>query len=278
MRHIKLFESFKTEDYYQEITVHEYDDLLGLFDSWRDDEDETSTPLRGRISDVDFNKLKKLFSDRRYLPYRVDDDGFEDESGDGVYVDGSYVDKESVSIWVDSLEDDWYVVSTPCGYYKCDQWDGLIRLLSDKGYLNSPKPEPEKRPENYEEILNRKNLRPGRYPIQEAFSEDDYYKEISTHDYAQAEIIEFPASLEYKIRFRLEDGYEIERRGSHMGVTIYNDEPTTDGLWHGDWSIYLMEDEWFLVETEFSEGDITFFKCDQWDGLMRLLKRYKVAY
>jgi hypothetical protein len=275
MKHIKtwrslnaLFEAFKTEDYYQEINHQEYVDLLGTYVEWSDEDEES---LRRRVTDSDLNKLKKLFSDRPVLPYRVDDDGFKDESGDGVYVDGSYVDTESVNIWIDSLEDDWYLVSTPCGYYKCDQWDGLIRLLSDKGYLNSPKPEPEKKPENYEEILNRLK------PIQEAFSEDDYYKEISIHDYAQAEVISFSISLEYKIKFRLEPGYEIERRGSHMGVTIYNDEPTTDGLWHGDWSIYLMEDEWFLVETEFSEGDVTFFKCDQWDGLMRLLKRYKVV-
>ena len=276
MKHIKtwrslnaLFEAFKTEDYYQEINHQEYVDLLGTYVEWSDEDEES---LRRRVTDSDLNKLKKLFSDRPVLPCRVEDEGHEDESGDGVYVDASYDMKNSINIWIDSLEDDWYLVSDPDGYYKCDQWEGLMKLLNDKGYFKPKDINPEPKPETYEEIINRLNN-----PIQEAFSEDDYYKEISTHEFSRAEVIDLPMEMENKIRFRLEPGYEIERRGSHMGVTIYNDEPTTDGLWHGDWSIYLMEDEWFLVETEFSEGDVTFFKCDQWDGLMRLLKRYKVV-
>jgi hypothetical protein len=253
MKHIKLFETFN-DKYYQKIEVYEYDNLLGI---GHYDEEES---LRRRVTDVEFNKLKKLFSDRRCLPYRVDDDGWEDESGNGVYVDASYDDKKSINIWIDGLEDDWYLVSDSDGPYKCDQWDGLMKLLNDKGYLNPNK-----------DITNETYN-----PIKEAFSEDDYYKEIDFHEFSEAKIISLPQSMEDRIRSILINGYKIERIGS-AGITISSYDAGIDGLWSGDWHIFLMDDDWFLVDTEFSEGDVAFFKCDQWDGLMRLLKRYKVV-
>ena len=44
------------------------------------------------------------------------------------------------SIYIDKLEDDWYLVAWPIteedeAYYKCDQWEGLIELLKDKSLI-----------------------------------------------------------------------------------------------------------------------------------------------
>lgn len=39
-----------------------------------------------------------------------------------------------------------------------------------------------------------------------------------------------------------------------------------------DWSIYQCGDEWFIVDHELSELDYKYYKCDQFDGLVELLR------
>ena len=137
MIHIKLFEGFGTDDYYKEITHEEYDLHRDSFinmsksDSYKlkygiisDDyyvEDMPHPVLLSNNPEINEPLIEKRL---RYLYCRRK-------------VLGSGINPFTIV----SLEDDWYLVCiTDQGirpvtsfYYKCDQWDGLIKLLKDKG-------------------------------------------------------------------------------------------------------------------------------------------------
>ena len=133
MIHIKLFEGFGTDDYYKEITHEEYDLHRDSFIN---------------MSKSDSYNLKTVISDDYYM---------EDMPplSNNPEINGHLIEKRFRYLYcrrkvlgvginpftIVSLEDDWYLVCiTDQGirpvtsfYYKCDQWDGLIKLLKDKG-------------------------------------------------------------------------------------------------------------------------------------------------
>jgi len=124
MKHIRLFEGFNTDDYYQEIDYEEwYDQRLN----------------RLNISDNLNNRIKNLFDSRS-------DYQKQDSQGSVIYVDKNvYFTQSSLVnfIYINiSLNDyDWYYVyiynevRDKRSYYKCDQFDGLKKLLKDKGII-----------------------------------------------------------------------------------------------------------------------------------------------
>jgi hypothetical protein len=122
MRHIRLFEGFK-DDYYQEITSGEANDL----------EEE------GRI--VGFST-----KDRERLDIIINDNPTTRRTIKSMrYCDDCLVfrlnDEYSSHVSIEPLEDDYYLVFTSNNkidgskYYKCDQWDGLMMFLKDKGII-----------------------------------------------------------------------------------------------------------------------------------------------
>jgi hypothetical protein len=122
MKHIKqwsIFEGFNTDDYYQEIDYEEwYDQRLN----------------RLNISDNLNNRIKNLFDSRS-------DYQKQDSKGSVIYVDKKdKKDKKGTlcEIKISLNDDDWYYVyiyNEVREYYKCDQFDGLKKLLKDKGII-----------------------------------------------------------------------------------------------------------------------------------------------
>jgi hypothetical protein len=116
MKHIKqwsIFEGFNTDDYYQEIEYNEWfaQRLNRLY-----------------ISDNLNNRIKNLFDSS--FDYQK-----QDSQGSVIYVDI----KEDIEVIIMINDDEWYYVyllsNNYSGYYKCDQFDGLKKLLKDKGII-----------------------------------------------------------------------------------------------------------------------------------------------
>ena len=128
MKHIKLYEGFNTDDYYQEIEYNEW---------------FAQRVNRLNISDNLNNRIKDLFDttgdDDPRTPYRK-----VDGQGSVIYVDKMYQGtlceiKIYTRIWISFNDDEWYYVALEKEpedtFYKCDQFDGLKKLLKDKGII-----------------------------------------------------------------------------------------------------------------------------------------------
>lgn len=131
MIHIKLFEGFGTEDYYTEISLDDEEDFM---QQKTEEEDSKrvfrllSNMLENSEYDIELRSWRNeiFISNRAHPPYQAD----------------------SVRVWVICTGDEYYNVryddetNPPYGltvinksYYKCDQIDGLKKLLKDKNIL-----------------------------------------------------------------------------------------------------------------------------------------------
>jgi len=124
MKHIKqwsIFEGFNTDDYYQEIEYNEW---------------FTQRLNRLYISDNLNNRIKNLFDSS--FDYQK-----QDSQGSVIYVDKKE-GREDIEVKIMINDDEWYYVDISIiyndngsmfdlgGSYKCDQFDGLKKLLKDK--------------------------------------------------------------------------------------------------------------------------------------------------
>ena len=104
----------------------------------------------------------------------------------------------------------------------------------------------------------------------EYFQEKDYYLKISEDEYDSIESIEFEDKLAEDILSMLKDGWEMDRRSGSYMVTLYNENGERD--WHIGQSL----DEWFFADSDLVGEDWdyqhNFYKCDQFEGLLQLLK------
>jgi hypothetical protein len=121
MKHIRLFEGFNKDEYYQEIH-----------------EDTIPHLLKSSGGYTTFSK--------RDLNILCDDYGFNyTRWGDGserIYKQSKKMGrKNSFTIYIYQLPDEYFILNVYYGgypieksFYKCDQVDGVIKLLEDKGW------------------------------------------------------------------------------------------------------------------------------------------------
>lgn len=112
MKHIKLYEGFNNDDYYQEIDYEEW---------------FTQRLNRLNISDTLNNRIKNLFDTNDYQKV--------DGRGSVIYV-YKICQGNLCEIKISLNDDEWYYVALEREpedtFYKCDQFDGLKKLLKDK--------------------------------------------------------------------------------------------------------------------------------------------------
>lgn len=144
MIHIKLFEGFSTEDYYQEIEPYDYFEKIKnkCFFSRKDIKYLMSL----------FNSTYPLYNmgviEPRYehqLLVHKDDADFNDMMLDSVIIIVSYTTPSNIGFSITPVEDDYFVINVDMfsktkiknnnKYYLCDQMDGLMKLFKDKGIL-----------------------------------------------------------------------------------------------------------------------------------------------
>jgi len=139
MKHIKtwhsmnvLLEGFSTNEYYQEIDQNTY------------------TNFRSNTISITERNIEKITKDLKY-EFEVVDITWEEEEDRLHKALLIYPDPNNKSVWVliIELEDDWFLVDFNLTYrvgvnwgpfnrtlYKCDQIEGLLKLLKDKGVIN----------------------------------------------------------------------------------------------------------------------------------------------
>ena len=130
MKHIKYIrEAFNQSDYYINITEEEYDELM-----YPDEEIYSTNKDVFTSREVDF--INKLSSDKDYLwvSFWERADGVSTDSFDeSVLVGLTY---RGDNIYITKIEDGYFIVNFGKNInqlYKCDQFDGLVRFLKDKG-------------------------------------------------------------------------------------------------------------------------------------------------
>lgn len=146
-------------------------------------------------------------------------------------------------------EDEWFFVNV---YnfnkannvrYKCDQFDGLIKLI--KGKYN-------------EKINENKN--------------EEYYIEINKDDYINAvhhniyigdlvDITPHERQILYKYKGKIEVDSKYNHRFWLNGIQRFN--------------IYKRRDDWFYVSIA---DDVYYYKCDKIDGLVKLIEYFLEKY
>jgi hypothetical protein len=128
MRHIKLFEAFDNDDYYKEISKHEFVEIPIL-----------------DISDRIISKIKALGLEivKMKSPHILTSDGVR-------RVDiGYFIINDDIAevVTIIECEDEYFIVQMDSNIlfpglspetkidYKCDQFEGLVKFLKDKGIL-----------------------------------------------------------------------------------------------------------------------------------------------
>ena len=158
MKHIKLFEGYLDKGY-QKITYLEFQSLTGIVHSptwgWSGPTDnyvDKDKEFKLKTIYDEWDKLRMMMDLSASINYvkfgevmwKVGDFGYRHyiEMGDGYYIDIDIPKGYWIRIF--GMDDDWYYVfmnggDIPYGSgpecYKCDQFDGLLDLLKDKGIL-----------------------------------------------------------------------------------------------------------------------------------------------
>jgi hypothetical protein len=109
MKHLKIFEDFESNEYYKEISEDDYNPLFN---------DEDYIPFEEKYS----NKLIQLGFKQSPLNKRCC----------STYTNG-------MNVYVFQRNDEYFDVEIGARkrkYYRCDQFDGLLKLLKDNKILN----------------------------------------------------------------------------------------------------------------------------------------------
>ena len=107
----------------------------------------------------------------------------------------------------------------------------------------------------------------------ESDSSDDYYEEVSLSDYDKERKVRIPQSLVRKIESRLVVGYMCRK----ITPTYLSIESISSVNAKLSYMIRMSGDEWYwvdvdnsLVKKKYVDSHV-YYRCDQEEGLMRLL-------
>jgi hypothetical protein len=126
---IKLFESFTTDDYYKKLNYEEYQELYNFYDNkeaFNKNEVNFFNNLTGDKIRIDFWRKQKKHTSVRTS-------SFDDSDEVALCILNKYI-----YVNLTKLKDNYYIVNFYAGgrytseYYRCDQFDGLLKLLKDK--------------------------------------------------------------------------------------------------------------------------------------------------
>lgn len=92
--------------------------------------------------------------------------------------------------------------------------------------------------------------------------EDKYYPQISLEDYKKRRETDPDGFTDNEIHQL--NKFKPSQRGDISGISIFKDGRT--------FFVYKRTDEWFLVKSHFVDHDPEFYKCDQFNGLLKFLE------
>jgi len=118
MRHLKLFEGYLEGSFY-EIEYQEYLDIL-------------EDPIK--IDRITVTKLKEIGFEMQWYSEKKSDQYI-------MLFEGKNLMEHDIKIWVWAIPDEYYIAEildmdkTERKYYKCDQWEGLMKILRINGVV-----------------------------------------------------------------------------------------------------------------------------------------------
>ena len=230
---------------------------------WRivNDNDRNS-PLWSKFTIDEFNKLESLDQDPLH-----EEDAFTNEPESNRFIlsfSTTHIENaESIEMDIYKTTDEWFyacvsIPSVSINYYKCDQFDGLLKLISslDWNKLNESK---------LEEYYNKK--------INES---KEYYTKITQGEYYNGPgkwIKLSDEEIYFLSKYRKDSSYSpwLIYRFIHDVEFVHSvgryrlGEKATIG-------VGKIDDEWFYVYFESIENNYAeYYRCDQFDGVIKLL-------
>ena len=175
----------------------------------------------------------------------------------------SIIPDHDVNIYNNNLGDEWYLVllyynDGSCDYYKCDQFEGLERLISDKLGIDYIRED-----NQYNEYY---------YQI----SDDEYNKYGDKYVTFSVELVGWLRDkfINYNIRMYNDDfivfdtDLGIDRLNKYGGdVVLFSCSVGLNNI-----ILKCLRDEWYLVTIRERNKNKVCYKCDQFDGLERLIE------
>jgi hypothetical protein len=125
---IKLFEAFNKEDYYTKVDV----DAILRYNT-EDFTEEEFHWLNTSLNNVNRNTWW-YFIEIKDGHFYVNGSGLTNIKGIG-NIRLNSLSNDRNTLWIYKLEDDWWGVYYHTSYYMCDQFEGLEKLLKDKGII-----------------------------------------------------------------------------------------------------------------------------------------------
>ena len=261
MKHLKLFENFNSSEYYYKISRDEYREYVtkGIADI----SEEESLIIKDALTNVGIDTKWPMFTLDIHL-------------GDKHYI------RTGPNGCILKLDDEWYLykLNNLSCYYKCDRIDGLMKCINEF-----------------------KDDEVNKFQVVENVN-NDYYYEIDGIKFSDDRGMNFNHKDLVKIVELFKPSYKpcmfresglgpdkiILKKGSlsnddkryiswtdDMDISI--SEISVIGIRHVGIDIYMGDDEWYLVrESSFKGGELSnkAYRCDQLEGLVKLLKDKKV--
>jgi hypothetical protein len=284
MRYLKEYAQFGNDSLYEPISYDEYMEFVTSKSGW-------GKPLGFTEREVNLIKSVLGSEDKFQLvtngPLSKNPDG-ELINVSGGYYGGFWGKKASWSVTITKYQDEWFMGQSEkmdrkngtkeSKLWKCDTIDGVIQLIkdvsssmvnesnsSDEWYYEIPKVEMERIPsENFIDIDSR---------VLGCI-------ESGLTEYIRENCPRVSVRLTRDIWIGIKnEGIVIE--GFDYGLFRKLQSEFEKGKWHPiKWmkrvKISQLKDEWFLVGITSSDYSI-YFKCDQIDGLMKLLEDYYIC-
>jgi len=286
MRYLKEYAQFGNDSLYEPISYDDYTEFITSKSGW-------GKPLG--FTEVEVNLIKSVLSSEDKFQLLTNGPASKNPQGELISVSGGYYGswfnkKSSWKVTITKYRDEWFSVQLEklvdmrmkrieSEFLKCDTIDGVIQLIkdvssssmnesvgnSDDYYFEIPKVEMEKIPsKDFMDIDSRVFEM-----VQSGLSQ--YIKENCPRVSARL-------TRDNWIGIKNE-GIVID--GFDYGLFRKLQSEFEKGKWHPiKWmrrvKISQLGDEWFLVSITSSDYS-TYFKCDQIDGLMKLLEDYYIC-
>ena len=254
MKYLKRFNESNSDDFYEEICRIDWNILaskrIKVEDSYK------------KIEDKVFDIFKEYQPEAKIA-----------QAGMRIILKFGYNSK-IMDIGIDVLPDEWFLVHINCDYsdysfYKCDQLEGLFRFLEDKSKNNLRK-------SLLESDMILKKFNESNSEWYEKISYDEYMEWTSSNgqygkpsEFTDSEVSVIKSCLSKTDRFKLlRNGPASNNPKGELisiGLSPY-------GSWYNkkvksSLTITKYTDEWFLCQV-----DDSFYKCDQLEGLSKLIK------
>jgi hypothetical protein len=270
-----LYESANNSEYYQQITPQEYlarHKTANVYIS------------SNYLKEINSKLVGREFHNRRHLMY-----GYifrYDKQKEVTMGDRTFTSNFSYDVTISECADEWWLVRVYGisgngpninTHFKCDQFEGLLVFLDD--------------------MFHNREI-PGisliRLMTNESFNTDEFYKEIEPTEFY--ETLTDPRYMGFKncVDMNFKKYVEIKNRVISQWDSIHS---SMDHIWKfksieisgtHNLTIYEGQDEWFYVVVS-GDFDVdkrtikartikahTYYKCDQFEGLEKLLQDFKI--